>query len=56
MHYWFGASTYDIACCKADSAGAAGVTLDGIALPDETIALVDDGRSHSVAVAVWREP
>jgi cellobiose phosphorylase len=56
MHYRFGASTYDIACRKAESAGAAGVTLDGIALPDEAIALVDDGRSHSVAVAVWREP
>ena len=54
MRYRFGASTYDIACRKAESAGAAGVTLDGIALPDETIAMIDDGRSHSVVVMVWR--
>jgi cyclic beta-1,2-glucan synthetase len=55
IHYRFGASTYDISCRQAESAGAAGVTLDGIALPDETIALVDDGRSHSVVVMVWHE-
>ncbi len=56
MRYRFGASTYDIACRKAESADAAGVMLDGIALPDETIAMIDDGRNHSVAVTVWREP
>ena len=55
MRYRFGASTYDIACRRAESADAAGVTLDGMTLPDEAIAMIDDGRSHSVVVMVWRD-
>jgi cyclic beta-1,2-glucan synthetase len=54
MTYRFGKSTYDIACRESGSAAAAGVTLDGVEMSGETIAMVDDGRRHSVVVNVWR--
>ena len=55
MSYRFGASTYEILCRQAASSTAASVTLDGNEAADETIALVDDGRRHSVVVNIWRE-
>jgi cyclic beta-1,2-glucan synthetase len=55
LEYRFGAATYEIACSKAASATAAGIVVDGHATLDDTIAMVDDGRAHSVVVNVWRE-
>ena len=54
MSYRFGASTYDIACRESGSPAAAGVTLDGVETPGETVAMVDDGQRHAVVVNVWR--
>jgi cellobiose phosphorylase len=54
MHYRFGTSVYAITCTRATSAGTAGITCDGDRTPGESIALVDDGRTHAVAVLVWR--
>jgi cellobiose phosphorylase len=54
MRYRYGVSTYDITCREAESAAAAGVTVDGVKASDATIAMVDDGQRHSVAVNVWR--
>ncbi len=55
VDYRFGASTYEIACRKAESVATAGIAVDGQVTLDDTIAMVDDGRRHSVAVGVWRE-
>ncbi|MDE2209640.1 MAG: hypothetical protein KGJ99_07940 [Betaproteobacteria bacterium] len=54
MSYRYGASTYDIACRESGSAAAAGLTLDGVAMSGETIAMIDDGGRHAVVVNVWR--
>ena len=52
MHYRYGSSTYDIACHATESAVGASIVLDGVEAAGETIALVDDGRTHSVVVNV----
>ena len=54
MHYRFGATTYDIVCREAPSAAAASVLLDGVQTSGTTIAMVDDGQTHSVIVNIWR--
>ncbi len=55
LDYRFGAATYEIACVKAASVAAAGVVIDGNTASDDSIAMVDDGRRHSVVVTVRRE-
>ena len=52
MQYRFRATPYDIACRAAEPGVAARVILDGIETSGDTIALVDDGRAHSVVVTV----
>lgn len=56
MDYRFGSSTYHIVCLKAESAILANVLLDGNETVARAIPLVDDGKTHSVIVEVWREP
>jgi hypothetical protein len=52
--YRFGASTYTIACRNAASVAAAGVVVDGQATLDDTIAIIDGDRKHSVVVNLAR--
>jgi cyclic beta-1,2-glucan synthetase len=55
MRYRFGSATYEITVRDAASAGAAGVSVDAVALHDGVIVLVDDGQHHAVVVDAWRE-
>lgn len=49
--YRYGATTYNIAFTNKGKA-VTSVTLDGAVVPDQTIALTDDGREHTVAVTL----
>lgn len=52
MRYRFGGSTYEITCLQVSAIGADPVQVDGVAVPDGRIALIDDGETHAVSVAV----
>jgi cyclic beta-1,2-glucan synthetase len=56
MRYRFGGSTFEIAVRRASSAAATRVTVDGVAMKDGVIALLDDGETHAVVVDAWRDP
>ena len=56
LRYRFRSSTYQIACRRAASAADTSVTVDGASSADGSITLQDDGLTHAVVVAVWREP
>jgi cyclic beta-1,2-glucan synthetase len=53
LRYRHGASVYVITVAPADGL-AAGLSVDGVAQPGQTIALIDDGREHAVALLVAR--
>jgi cellobiose phosphorylase len=48
--YRFGSATYEIACRASDSASGAGTSVDGVAVPEGWIDLVDDRAAHAVVV------
>ena len=52
IEYRYGKSLYSIVVANPDGGegGVVEVTLDGRALPEETIPLVDDGKPHTVHV------
>lgn len=54
MEHHFGMSTYRIACWAVAPAGEASVPLNGRQLQNGVIAMIDDGREHSVVVNVRR--
>jgi cyclic beta-1,2-glucan synthetase len=56
LTYRHGASLYTIRVSQADvgESGAAGLTLDGVALAGNVLALLDDGREHAVELRVAR--
>jgi cyclic beta-1,2-glucan synthetase len=56
MHYRFGASRYDITCCRAEAHAAAGIVHDDVEVDGDAITLVDDGRVHAVVVNLRRRP
>ncbi|MEO8626798.1 MAG: hypothetical protein ABI612_01665 [Betaproteobacteria bacterium] len=55
MHYRYRRSTYDITCREAGSVDAAKTLLDGLEISGDTIAMVDDGETHSIIVNIWRK-
>ena len=51
VRYMFGATTYNIRLTVARAHGAAaGVTLDAVPVPGDSLRLIDDGRAHDVIV------
>jgi len=63
MRYRHGSTTYEIAVRQVAGVGDdrhAGsltlVTLDGVAQPDASLPLVDDGAEHTVVVTVHTAP
>ncbi len=55
MRYRFGTASYEIAVRAVATEAAARVLVDGIAMSDGRIVLLDDGKSHAVVVDAWRE-
>ena len=53
LRYRYGAAEYLIHVTQEDG-GAAGLSVDGVAQPGSSIALVDDGRQHQVALRLLR--
>jgi len=54
VSYRFGASTYAITCREAAAGTVAGVVINGIATPGNTVTLIDDGQTHVVLIDVVR--
>jgi cyclic beta-1,2-glucan synthetase len=56
LDYRFGSSTYAIRVSNPSgvSRGVDRVTLDGVAITDEWVTLIDDGARHEVAVVLGR--
>ena len=53
VRYRHGDGMYEIAVTQvAADEGAMEVTLDGVAQPDNSVPLVNDGRDHGVAIRV----
>jgi cellobiose phosphorylase len=55
IRYRFGAASYEIAVRAVATRDAAHVSVDGVAMPEGGIALLDDGKRHAVVVDAWRE-
>ena len=57
IHYRYRNTFYHISVLQvATAVGAPRVTVDNIEQPDQTIALVDDQREHSVEVSIPAQP
>jgi hypothetical protein len=50
VRYRYGKSEYRITIARKSAAAECAVTVDGIAMPDRMIRLLDDGLVHIIAV------
>jgi cellobiose phosphorylase len=54
VQYRYGRTTYRIACRAVEASAAESTTLDGVAVADGWIGMVDDGASHAAVVEARR--
>jgi cyclic beta-1,2-glucan synthetase len=54
LHYRYGGATYNVTIQNPTgvSKGVVKVELDGLAVPDQVIVMLDDGATHAVTVVM----